>query len=158
MERTIVLAPVRKTIRVTASPARAFEVFTAGMSRWWPPTHTTLKAPLREIVIEPRAGGRWRQIGADGSICETGRVEVWEPPARLVLIWQLNPKWEFDPKLITEVEVRFAADGAATVVELEHRHIERMGEGAEATREAVDAAGGWTAILEEFRKSIEGSR
>ncbi len=56
MTRTIALAPVRKSIRVNAPPARAFDVFTAGMSRWWPQTHTILKAPFKEAVIEPRAG------------------------------------------------------------------------------------------------------
>jgi len=156
-ERTIAIAPVRKTVRVSTPPARAFEVFTAGMSRWWPATHTILKSPFKEAVVEPHAGGRWYHIGQDGSECETGLVQVWDPPERVVLIWQLNPKWEYDPELFTEVEVKFVPDGSGTRVELEHRHIERMGEGAEPARAAVDGAGGWTAILEEFRKSAEGS-
>jgi uncharacterized protein YndB with AHSA1/START domain len=154
--RTITLAPVRKSIVVNAPPARAFEVFTAGMTRWWPPTHTILKAPFKEAVIEPRAGGRWYHVGQDGSTCETGLVQVWDPPSRLVLVWQLNPQWQYDPNLHTEVEVRFTQDGARTKVELEHRMIERMGEQAETARNAVDAPGGWTGILEEFRKSVDG--
>jgi hypothetical protein len=157
MERTITIAPVRKSIRVNASPARAFEVFTSGMPRWWPASHTILKAPLKEAIIEPRAGGRWYHVGQDGSECETGLVKVWDPPARLVLVWQINAKWEYDPELFTEVEVRFTPDGAATRVELEHRHIERMGAGADTARAAVDAPNGWGAILELFRKSAEGA-
>lgn len=157
MERTITIAPVRKSLRLNAPPARAFEVFTSGMSRWWPATHTILKSPFKEAVIEPREGGRWYHIGQDGSECETGTVRVWDPPGRLVLVWRLNAKWEYEADLDTEVEVRFIADGAATKVELEHRHIERMGEGGEAARAAVDGPGGWTSILEEFRKSAEGS-
>lgn len=157
MSRTIAAAPVRKTVRVNAAPARAFDVFTAGMSRWWPATHTVLKSPLKQAVIEPRAGGRWYHVGEDGSECETGRVRVWDPPGRLVLVWQLDAQWAYDRDLDTELELRFLADGAATLVELEHRYIERMGEGAATARAAVDAPGGWSAILEEFRKSAEGA-
>ena len=52
--------------------------------------------------------------------------------------------------------MRFIADGATTKVELEHRHIERMGEGGEAARSAVDSPNGWSSILDEFRKVAEG--
>jgi uncharacterized protein YndB with AHSA1/START domain len=156
MTRTIAIAPVRKSLRVDAPQAKAFDVFTAGMSRWWPPTHTILKASFKESIIEPREGGRWYHVGQDGSTCETGTVRVWDPPSRLVLVWRLNAQWQYDPNLDTEVEVRFIPDGAATKVELEHRHIERMGEGGEAARAAVDAPNGWSGILEEFRRSAEG--
>jgi uncharacterized protein YndB with AHSA1/START domain len=60
----------------------------------------------------------------DGVECEVGKVLVWDPPARLVLGWQLTPDWKFDPDLITVVEVRFIPEGGgATRVELEHRII-----------------------------------
>ena len=156
MTRTITVAPVRKTLRVNAPPSRAFEVFTAGMSRWWPASHTILKAPFKDAIVEPRAGGRWYHVGQDGSTCETGLVQVWDPPSRLVLVWQLNAQWQYDPGLHTEVELNFTPDGAGTRVDLEHRMIERMGEGAETAHAAIDGAGGWTAILEDYRKSVEG--
>jgi hypothetical protein len=156
MDRTIAIAPVRKSLRVNAPQAKAFEVFTAGMSRWWPPTHTLLKSPFKDAVIEPREGGRWYQVGEDGSTAENGSVRVWDPPSRVVLVWRLNAKWEYDADLDTEVEVRFIPDGAGTKVELEHRYIERMGEGGEAARAAVDAPNGWSGILEEFRKIAGG--
>ncbi len=152
MTRMITVAPVRKTVTVQASPARAFEVFTAGMSRWWPATHTILKSTPVEHIVEPRAGGRWYQVGVDGSQCDNGKVLVWEPPSRLVLIWQINSEWQFDPKLHTEVELRFTPQGEGmTRVDLEHRNLERIGEKAEAVRAAVDAPGGWSAILESYR-------
>jgi hypothetical protein len=44
----IVIAPVRRRLVVKASQSRAFTVFTAGMSRWWPATHSILKSPLKE--------------------------------------------------------------------------------------------------------------
>lgn len=155
MTKTITLAPVRKSLTVKAPQAKAFEVFTSGMSRWWPPTHTILKAPFKDSIIEPREGGRWYHVGTDGSTCETGTVRVWDPPRRVVLVWRLNAKWEYESDLDTEVEVRFIPEGAVTRVELEHRYIERMGEGGPAAHAAVDGPNGWTGILEEYRKLVE---
>jgi hypothetical protein len=156
MTQTINIAPVNKSIEVNVGQARAFEVFTGNMSKWWPASHTILKAPLKETIVEPRKGGRWYQIGEDGSECGTGHVMEWDPPARVLLCWSINGAWQYDPDLVTEVEVRFIAEGPKkTRVELEHRHIERMGATAEAGRAAVDSPNGWGAILESFRASAE---
>ena len=103
----IKIAPVRKQIVVNASQSRAFTVFTAKMSRWWPATHSILKSPLKECIVEPRVGGRWYAVGEDGSSCQTGYVIEWQPPERLVLAWQIDPQWQYDPELVTEVEVKF---------------------------------------------------
>lgn len=150
MSPTISPAPIRKQIRVKAPPARAFEIFTAGMSRWWLKDHTInpTKSPMQDIVMEPREGGRWFERGEDGSECDWGKVLSWQPPARVLLAWQITGKWQFDPNLITEVEIRFTPDGSGTKVELEHRHLERLGDAAETMRSAFDR--GWMALLEEF--------
>jgi len=58
MNRTITVAPVRKSIKVAAAPDRAFHVFTAGMSRWWLKSDSINKSTIKDIVIEPKAGGR----------------------------------------------------------------------------------------------------
>ena len=148
MNRIITPAPVRKSVRVSAPPAHAFEVFTAGLARWWPPSHSIGTSPIKEAVIEPRAGGRWFERGQDGSECDVGKVLVWEPPNRLVLGWQLSPQFKYDPKVTSEVEVRFVAAGTnATLVELEQRHLERHGEQAETLRQAIDAPNGWSNLL-----------
>lgn len=153
-QQTISPAPVGKSVRVAAPRERAFAVFTAGIGRWWPKTHHIGAADLDTLVIEPRQGGRWYERDVDGSECEVGKVLVWEPPARLVLAWQLTPEWTFDPDLITEVEVRFVAEGAdATRVELEHRHLERLGERAEALRQQIDAPEGWSGLLQLFAQA-----
>jgi uncharacterized protein YndB with AHSA1/START domain len=145
---------VRKSVRVAAPRERAFEVFTAGIGRWWPKTHHIGPADLDTLVIEPRPGGRWYERDIDGSECEVGRVLVWEPPARLVLCWSLTPEWKYDPDLVTEVEVQFIAEGAnATRVELEHRNLERMGERAEAMRQQIDGPNGWGDLLQLFAQS-----
>jgi len=140
-------APVRKSIFVDAPQPLAFDVFTSGIGRWWPKSHTIGNAELDRPVIEPKAGGRWYQLGLDGSECEVGKVDVWDPPARLVLIWQLTAQFTFDPDLVTEVEVRFTPEASGTRVDLEHRHLERLGETAEQLRVAIDSPGGWGGLL-----------
>jgi uncharacterized protein YndB with AHSA1/START domain len=152
----IAIAPVRKQVLVNASQERAFDLFTNGMSRWWPPTHSILKSPLKEYIVEPQEGGRWYAVGEDGSTAQTGYVIEWQPPERIVLAWQLGADWQFDPALVTEVEVRFITENPqSTRVELEHRLLERMGDRSAQVRTMIDAPGGWGALLEAFKKSAE---
>jgi uncharacterized protein YndB with AHSA1/START domain len=154
MNQTVIPAPVRKSVSVRAPAERAFEVFTAGVGRWWPKSHHIGASDLETHVIEPKAGGRWYERGVDGVECEIGKVLVWEPPARLVLGWQLTPDWKYDPKLMTEVEVRFIPDGAnATRVELEHRNLDRFGDRADAFRQQIDSPEGWGDLLRLFAQS-----
>jgi uncharacterized protein YndB with AHSA1/START domain len=150
------VAPVRKQLVVKASQSRAFAVFTSQMSRWWPATHSILKSPLKECIVEPRPGGRWYSVGEDGSSCQTGYVIAWQPPQALVLAWQINAEWRYDAELVTEVEVKFIAESDhSTRIELEHRYLERMGDKAAAARNSVDSPRGWGAILESFRICAE---
>ncbi len=149
---------VRRTIQVNVPVEKAFEVFTRKMGSWWPASHHIAAKPFTEIVIEPRTGGRWFERDADGAECDWGRVLVWEPPKRLVVSWQLQPDWKFsaDMARASEVVLEFFSEGAETTrVELEHRHIERHGEGWEKLRAGVDAAGGWTALLELYREAVK---
>ena len=142
------VAPVRKEIVVEASQERAFRVFTAEHGAWWPlATHHIGAQAAETAVIEPRVGGRWYEIGEDGSECQWGDVLAWDPPRRLVLAWRIGADWQFHAELETEVEVTFVAEGASTRVTLEHRHLERMGEAAEAVRVQIDSDSGWTGIM-----------
>lgn len=149
MTRTIAVAPVRRRIRVNSAPARAFEIFTSGMTRWWPRAYSINASPIQEIVIEPRVDGRWLERGEDGSECQWGKVLAWEPPGRLVLACQISVQWRYDPAVTTEVEVRFLPDGDGTVVELEHR-LDGYGEAAEQMRQIFDSPKGWQGVLENF--------
>ena len=150
------IAPVRKSLRVDARPERAFDVFTAGLGRWWPLDHGIGKTPRKAVVMETRLGGRWYEQAEDGTETNVGRIIVWEPPRRFVMTWDINSQWKPDTTVSSEVEVQFIADGNATRVELEHRKFERMGaEGGEKMRKDVD--GGWPSLLELFKKAAEGA-
>ena len=149
-------APVRVPLRVAAKPARAFEMFTSGIGQWWNKSHSVGTSPQQDVVIEPRRGGRWFERGEDGSECEWGRVLVWEPPSRLVLAWQLNAEWRFDPTFETELELRFKPDGGDfTHVELEHRNLDRFGEKAEAVRASIGSPEGWPGLLGRFAEALK---
>jgi len=154
MSRTIQIAPVRKSVIVEATSERAFEVFTAGIDRWWPKSHNIGTEALSESVIEPFVGGRWYSKLEDGTELVIGHVRTWEPGARFVVSWEISADWKPDPRVAfaSEVDVRFVAEaGGRTRVELEHRNFERMGAEAGATmREAVD--GGWPALLDLLAK------
>src|SRR4051812_23309752 len=102
---------IRREVVVPASQARAFEVFTAEMTSWWPAEHHIGSAPIEEILIEPQAGGRWYTRHTDGSETYTGVVTAWEPPERLVVTWQIGADWRYHADLMTSVELRFIAEG-----------------------------------------------
>lgn len=142
-------APIRKVMRVRASRAHAFDVFASRMGSWWFKDHSVVAmlhaTTQADVVIEPREGGRWYEVGANGAEYQWGRVLAWDPPARLALAWQLTGEFTYDPGFETIVEVTFAEDGEFTEVVFEHRGLERFGETADKTRESMDA--GWGAIL-----------
>jgi hypothetical protein len=153
LNKTIQIAPVRKSVLVQATPQKAFEVFTTGIDRWWPKTQGIGATPIRESIIEPFVGGRWYTRHEDGADVVIGHVRVWQPAERFVCSWEISENWKPDARvaLASEVEVRFVAEATATRVDVEHRNFERMGATAgETMRKGVD--GGWPAILEYFAK------
>jgi uncharacterized protein YndB with AHSA1/START domain len=137
---------VRRSITVEAPIERAFSLFTDGMGTWWPKDHHILQGELAEMVFEPREGGHIIDRGVDGSECRWSRVLAYEPPTRVVFSWDINLSWqlETDPEKASEVEIRFTEDGPErTFMELEHRNLDRHGEGWEQMRDAVGSPGGW---------------
>lgn len=140
---------IQKQLVVEAPVERAFRVFTANMTTWWPKSHHIGASPLKTCVIEPRDGGRWYETTEDGQECTWGKVLAWDPPRRLVLAWQLTATYAYDPDFVTEVEVRFTAlSPTRTQVDFEHRNLERFGEGAPKQRDSMNQ--GWGQILDAY--------
>ena len=143
---TLSPAPIRKSLVVSADVHRCFEAFTGRMGSWWPRTHSIGASAQMAVVIEPRTGGRWYERSEDGSECEWGKVLQWDPPARLLLAWQIDGTWKYNPACVTEVEVNFTPiDASRTRVDFEHRYLERLGDNAAAVREMLDS--GWGGML-----------
>jgi hypothetical protein len=142
---------VVRSVTVPLSQARTFELFTGRMTDFWPPEHSIGTSAIAEVVVEPRVGGRWFERGVDGSECAWGRVASWEPPRKVVLLWQIGADWQFDPDFETEVDVTFTEDGSGrTRLDLRHRNLQRYGDQVEQMRAIFDSPGGWTGTLTRF--------
>lgn len=144
---------VRQSIVVEAPIERAFRVFVEDFDRIKPREHNMLAVQIAETVFEPRAGGHIYDRGVDGSECRWARVLAYDPPKRVVFSWDISPRWqiESDPGHTSEVEVRFIAETPErTRVELEHRHLERHGEGWQGVRAGVAEDGGWPLYLRRY--------
>jgi uncharacterized protein YndB with AHSA1/START domain len=150
---------VRKQVVVAAGVETAFAVFVERFDHIKPREHNLLGADIEETVFEPRVGGRIYDRGVDGSECGWARVLAYEPPDRVVFSWDIGPTWqvETDPARCSEVEVTFVAEGPQrTRVELEHRHLERHGDGWEGLRMGVDADQGWPLYLGRYAELVSG--
>ena len=148
---------VRNSIVVEASIERAFSVFTDDFGSFKPREHNLLDVEIAETVFESHVGGHIYDRGVDGSECRWARVLEYEPPNRVVFSWDISPRWqiETDPDKTSEVEVRFIAESPErTRVELEHRDLDRHGEGWEATREGVGGDQGWPLYLDRFAERM----
>jgi uncharacterized protein YndB with AHSA1/START domain len=144
---------IRHDVVVNAPLDRAFHVFTEKFGDFKPREHNLLEVPIEETVFEPRVGGHIYDRGVDGSLCKWARIVAYEPPNRVVFTWDIGPTWqlETDPSRASEVEVRFTAESVQrTRVELEHRHIERHGEGWESVAAGVDGDAGWPLYLARY--------
>ena len=108
-----------------------------------------------------RVGGHLYDRGVDGSICNWARVLVYEPPERVVLSWDISPMWqpETDPAKSSEWEVRFTEETTArTRVDIEHRHLDRHGDGWEGVRDGVAANQGWPLYLQRYATLFKDTR
>ena len=146
-------AVVRRQTVVDAPIERAFAVFTERFGDFKPPEHNLLGAAIAETVFEPRVGGHIYDRAVDGSECHWARVLAFEPPDRVVFSWDISPYWQIESDLnhTSEVEVRFVAESPQrTRLELEHRNLERHGQGWEGVRDGVDNDQGWPLYLARY--------
>jgi len=148
---------VRNSIVVDAPIERAFSVFTDGFGSFKPPDHNLLAVDIAETVFETHVGGHIYDRGVDGSECRWARVLAYEPPDRVVFSWDISAQWqlETDPSRTSEIEVTFVAETPErTRVELEHRNLDRHGEGWQGVREGVHGDQGWPLYLDRFAELI----
>ena len=148
---------IRTSITVEAPLERAFSVFVDDFDAIKPREHNMLGVDIAETVFEPRRGGHIYDRGVDGSECRWARVLAYEPPNRVVFTWDISPQWrlEADPERASEVEVRFVPEGPErTRLELEHRNLDRHGDGWEGLRAGVESPDGWPLYLDRFAARV----
>jgi uncharacterized protein YndB with AHSA1/START domain len=144
------IAPVRAAIEVRQPPARAFELFTRHMGDWWQ-EGTPGENPAVAITLEPVPGGRWFEVDADGAETQWGKVVEWQPPGRVLLVWEMNSRFQHDPSVVTEIEITFTETASGgTRVALEHRKLEAYGADAERLAESISR--GWPKQLAGFAR------
>ena len=157
MTETSTETSVRHQIVVPLPVDRAFTLFTEQFDKIKPHDHNLLSVPIRETVFERRVGGSVYDRGEDGSVCRWARVLAFDPPSGFVISWDISPRWqiETDPGRTSEVEIRFVAeDDDHTRVELEHRNLDRHGEGWQSARDGVGSEGGWPLYLQRFAELV----
>lgn len=163
--------PIRREILVEADPAVAFEVFTAGLGRWWPlGEHSVHGVRGRDAtvsfedlstgarIVERAAGpdGAGQQgagpEGAGGEATVWGTVTRWDPPEAVAFSW--HPGYSADRA--SRVEVTFAAAGSGqTLVTLTHTGWEAFADPA-AARAEYDQ--GWPFVLERYAGQVAGGQ
>jgi uncharacterized protein YndB with AHSA1/START domain len=142
------IEPVRKSVTVTASPQRAFELFTTRMQEWWPlRTHSVGIEDAVGIAFGDGVGAAIIETLANGTTSVWGTVTLWEPPHRVAFTWHAGTP----VAQATRVEVTFTQDGpGSTVVRLVHSGWERRPDGTSA-REGYDS--GWEPVIRRFAQT-----
>ncbi|MEU6668114.1 antibiotic biosynthesis monooxygenase [Streptomyces sp. NPDC046727] len=131
---------VRKTVTVDVPADRAFAIFAERPLEWFPEKHVFVENRV-SLTIEPFEGGRYYEVGADGTEIAWGTVVEWNPPKRIVLTWRVGPHWQpiFDDEKASFIEVDFEALGPGrTTVALTHSGLHRHGEIAPLIHAALD--------------------
>ena len=147
---------VKKSVTVKCSREHAFEIFNKRYDLWWPKTHKIGSADFKTAVVEEKVGGRWYEVGVDGSTCEWGKVLAYEPPSRVVLAWHTQPNWTHDPdpNHASRVEITFTdLGGGQTRVDLVHSDLENHGHGWQEMR--AQLADGWSSIMDGYGQAAE---
>lgn len=153
MTETSTGTAIRHQIEIDLPIDRAFATFHEQWDKIKPHEHNPHSSPIVESVFEPRVGGHLYDRFEDGTESRWSRVLEFEPPRRFVITWDISPQWqlETDPERCSEIEVTFTAvDDDHTRVDLEHRNLDRHGDGWEGVRSGVDAPDGWPLYLQRF--------
>jgi uncharacterized protein YciI len=129
--------PIRKEVLVDAGPAVAFDVFTAGIGRWWPVAEKSVHGEGGTVAF---TGGQLVEESATGQRAVWGTVTRWEPPAAVAFTWHPGRT----PERESHVEVTFAAAGPQTLVTLIHSGWDSFADPA-AARAEYDQ--GWPVVL-----------
>ena len=145
METDAMLPPIEKILHVPIDPARAFELFTGRLDKWWPVESHSLSAGQdkrpKSVLVEPKAGGQILEHCADGKTRPWARITAWQPGERFAVKWHVGR----DEGEATDLTIVFARVEGGTCVTLTHSGWESLGEAARTIRSGYLT--GWDKVL-----------
>ena len=143
--QTVKIEPVRKHVQVALPAEQAFELFTAGIGKWWPLLpHSVGGEEAESCFFEGWVGGRIVEVLKDGSQSEWGKVVVWEPFYKISFSWYPGRV----PDTAQEVTVTFSETPGGCLVELVHIGWEALGTPGQARRDGYET--GWDLVLAKY--------
>lgn len=150
--------PIHRDVHVDIPPAGAFARFVDDLSLWWPLAYSWSGAKFSYARIEPQVGGFWGETDDEGFDWSWGEVRAYEPGVRIVVSFNIGADRQPEPaERQSEVEITFQQDGDGTHIRLEHRDLDKHGEGAALIAQGMGAQG-WPVILAEFARETRRPR
>lgn len=148
------LDAVVSEIQITAPPERVFQALIdpKQVMSWW----TSDACQIESFSMDARRGGRWsydtkqtamNMNGVSKFHCE-GEVLEYDPPRRLAYTWIAN--WHDDKSRRTVVSWDLRPTAGGTHVTITHSGLL---EDADARK---DYSGGWTGVMQQLKKFVEG--
>ena len=130
---------IHKTITVGRPADVAFKLFADQIGSWWPShTHSFIEGGNATCALEPKVGGRLYETNPEGKEYTIGEVTAYEPGKLVAFSWNHG-----EGKGVTQVEVRFTAEGDHTRIDLKHSGWESLSE----PKEAAGYDSGWDTVL-----------
>jgi uncharacterized protein YndB with AHSA1/START domain len=134
--------PIVISVDLTATPARAYEAFTAQFAEWWPvATHSLSRQASTRCRIDAVVDGAVEELAPDGTRHVWGAVEAIEPGHRIRFGW--HPGRE--PESAQWIDVVFEPIETGSRVTLTHGGWEALGEIAPILRHEYDS--GWRSVF-----------
>jgi uncharacterized protein YndB with AHSA1/START domain len=141
------LPPIRREVLVDLDPDRAFELFTAQISDWWPlASHSVFGAHASVTFTDEKLV---ETLGDQTAVW--GEVIEWQPGRRLVISWHAG----HSEAESTRVSVSFTEQGEQTLVALEHSGWEAREDPIAIRREYGQ---GWPIVLASYRRFLTRHR
>jgi hypothetical protein len=134
---TSTIEPLVVSVHVNAGAERAFEAFTAEMTKWWPLEEISISKP-DEVVVELQEGGEIYEVNA-GVRHHWAWITAWDPPRRLAVEWKVDE----DAPAATAWEATFEPEDGGTRLTLVHTGWSSYGSG-------------WGGVLERYVTYLNG--
>ena len=138
-------APVRREVLVSATPGRAFDLFTGRIGDWWTLAQFGV---FGDGTVAFEDGKIVERSGSRESVW--GEVTAWNPPAEVGFTWHPG----YGVEHATDMQVTFASDGDQTLVTLVHTGWERM---TDPDASADEYRNGWPGVLAGYAALVNAS-